>query len=35
VASIAWLRWLGFEVKDAEPYGWLGMPFHRFQMETV
>lgn len=29
--SIAWLRWLGFEIFDAEPYGPFGLPFHRFE----
>ena len=30
--SIAWLRWLGFEIEEASPYGALGLPFHRFTM---
>jgi hypothetical protein len=30
--SIAWLRWLGFSIDPAEPYGALGRPFHRFHM---
>lgn len=30
--AIRWLRWLGFEVGEPEPYGWQGIPFHRFEM---
>lgn len=30
--SIAWLRWLGFTIDDAAPYGLRGEPFHRFSM---
>jgi len=29
-ASIRWLKWLGFEFEEAQPYGALGLPFHRF-----
>lgn len=25
-----WLRWLGFTLEDARPYGPYGVPFHRF-----
>ena len=28
--AIRWLKWLGFEFGEPEPYGWLGMPFIRF-----
>ena len=28
--SIRWLQWCGFHVEPAEPYGVLGLPFHRF-----
>lgn len=31
--SIRWLRWLGFKIEDAEPYGALENYFHRFSME--
>ena len=31
--ALRWLAWLGFEIMDAEPHGWLKLPFHRFQME--
>lgn len=30
--AIRWLRWLGFTIHDAEPYGALGLPFHHFEM---
>ena len=32
VASIAWLKWLGFSIDYAVPFGFLGLPFHRFHM---
>lgn len=32
--SIAWLKRLGFEVHDAEPFGVAGLPFHRFEMRA-
>jgi hypothetical protein len=28
--SIRWLKWLGFNIEPAEPYGLEGEPFHRF-----
>jgi hypothetical protein len=31
--SIRWLRWLGFTIGPPLPYGFLGLPFHRFHME--
>lgn len=30
--AIRWLRWLGFTVADAAPYGPDKLPFHRFTM---
>lgn len=30
--SVRWLKWLGFTVEQPQPYGVLGMPFHRFTM---
>lgn len=30
--SIAWLKRLGFEVGEAQPFGVEGLPFHRFEM---
>jgi hypothetical protein len=30
--SINWLRWLGFDIMDPEPYGALRLPFHKFTM---
>lgn len=31
--SIKWLKWIGFTIEPAEPFGVLGMPFHRFWMK--
>ena len=31
--AIRWLRWLGFTVDPAAPWGVAGLPFHRFWME--
>ena len=33
-ASIDWLRWLGFTIEEAEPYGARRELFHCFHMET-
>ena len=33
VMSVKWLKWLGFEMDEAEPYGIHGEPFHKFTME--
>ena len=30
--AIRWLRWLGFTIHDAVPYGVARLPFHRFDM---
>lgn len=30
VRSIRWLRALGFTIRPAQPYGPMGLPFHRF-----
>lgn len=30
--AIQWLRWLGFEIEEAQPYGPFEAPFHRFTM---
>jgi hypothetical protein len=35
VKSVRWIRWMGFTVEPAEPYGPSGMPFHRFWMERA
>ena len=32
--SVRWLKWLGFEMNEAEPYGVNGELFHKFTMET-
>lgn len=32
--AIRWLKWLGFEVLPATPYGPFGLPFHPFIMEV-
>ena len=31
-ASIRWLKWLGFRIHPSENYGFLNLPFHRFEM---
>ena len=31
--SIKWLKWLGFKMEEAMPYGVNGEPFHKFTME--
>lgn len=31
VRAIRWLKWLGFEFGQPEPYGWLDLPFIRFE----
>jgi hypothetical protein len=33
--AIRWLRWLGFELGPATPYGIDGLPFHPFQMRAI
>lgn len=32
VVAIRWLRWLGFTLYPAEPFGVRGLPFHRFDL---
>lgn len=32
--AVSWLRWLGFTICDAAPYGFEGVPFHRFEMRA-
>ncbi|WP_286952881.1 MULTISPECIES: hypothetical protein [Aminobacterium] len=32
LTSIRWLKFLGFTIHEARPYGALGLPFHRFEM---
>ena len=32
--SIAWLKWLGFKLYDAIPYGPQGLPFCRFELRA-
>lgn len=34
VKAVRWLRWLGFDISPAAPYGDLGLPFHYFKMEV-
>ncbi len=34
IISIKWLKWLGFTIHDALPYGPDNMLFHRFTMEN-
>lgn len=31
--SIRWLKWLGFTIEEAKPYGLLQLPFHNFWMK--
>lgn len=33
--SIRWLRWCGFDIYPAEPFGVSGLPFHRFDMKGI
>lgn len=28
--SIRWLQWMGAKIENAEPFGVMGLPFHRF-----
>ena len=28
--SVRWLKWLGFKIEEAEPFGVNGEPFHKF-----
>ncbi len=32
--AIKWLKWLGFEILPAEPFGMEGLPFHPFEMRS-
>ncbi len=32
--AIRWLKWLGFEFDEPEPYGVARLPFHRFSMRA-
>lgn len=34
VKAIRWLKWLGFEMGDPEPFGVLGLPFRHFEMRV-
>jgi hypothetical protein len=33
--SIRWLRWIGFEIKEPQPFGAFGLPFHPFEMRRA
>ena len=33
--AIQWLRWMGFEVHEPEPFGILNLPFHKFNMRRT
>ena len=33
--AIRWLKWLGFKVSEAQPFGPDEMPFHKFEMSNV
>ncbi len=30
--SLRWLKWLGFEISEPEPFGAEGLPFHKIEM---
>jgi len=32
--AIRWLRWLGFEIKDPEPFGYKKLMFHPFKLKV-
>lgn len=32
--AVKWLRWLGFTIEPAQPYGPDGVPFHHFHMRA-
>lgn len=32
-STLRWLKWLGFTIEPAQPYGAHGMPFHHFYKE--
>lgn len=32
--SLRLIRWLGFDVQPAEPFGVAGLPFHRFELRS-
>ena len=34
IKSIRWLKWLGFTIHDAQPYGIDRLPFRRFSMKA-
>ena len=34
VKAIKWLKWLGFDMHPAVPYGFYNMPFHKFEMKA-
>lgn len=33
--AIGWLKWLGFEMQEPQPYGMYRMPFMKFTMEAI
>lgn len=33
--AINWLEWLGFALDDPQPWGYLQLPFHRFEMKRA
>jgi hypothetical protein len=33
--TLRWLRWLGFTIEDAQPYGVYRLPFHHFYSKVV
>jgi hypothetical protein len=35
VKTVRWMKWLGFTIEEAEPFGELGLPFHNVHMEIT
>ena len=33
--TLKWLRWLGFTIEEAQPYGIYNLPFHHFYKEVA
>lgn len=34
-ASLRWAKWAGFTILPAEPFGYLGLPFHRIEIRKT
>jgi hypothetical protein len=33
--TIRWMKWMGFTIEEAEPFGVMGLPFHNVHMEIM